>query len=1276
VTPRRAPPRDAAAEILKPYVPRIAIDWLREAPAQRHRKLEGSLAFVDVSGFTQLTERLSRKGKVGAEEVNQALDSCFTEFLSVAYGYGAGVIKWGGDAVLLLFTGDGHEARACRAAFEMQRTMRTAGRIRTSSGNVVLRMSVGIHSGPLDFFFVGDLHRELVITGPGASATVEMEAVAEAGEVAISPVTASALDPRCIGAAKGPAFLLRRGPEVSTLDAKAVEDVSGLDLAQCIAVDVREHLLGGGGEPEHRPMAAAFIHFMGADELLEADGSEALADALEHCLGSVQRIARRHGVAFFDTDVYQSGGKIMLMAGAPRSAGDDEGRMLHALREIVDAGGPLALRAGVNSGRIFVGDFGPPYRRTYTVTGDAVNLAARLMSRAEPGQIVATDDVLQRSRSAFEATPLEPFQAKGKAEPVHAFAVGRPTGARVGRDVTAPLVGRERELASLLDALASARDRAGRVVEVVAEPGMGKSRLLQELVAQAGDVRTHSVQCDEYEATTPYFAFRGFVRGLLGLADELDAGEERRRLRAGVQKAAPELLPWLPLVAAVAGVGVPETAEAQAIDERFRKERIERATVELLVALLQEPTLLIFEDAHWMDDASADLLRLLASKVLERPWLVVATRRDQATGFTAPDEAAPTVLALEPLAAEHAAALVNAATDDAPLPPHEIAALAARAGGNPLFLGELLAAARRSGSVDELPDSVEKLLLAQIDRLSPADRGVLRCAAVIGASFSPDLLAAALDEKRLDPDVWSRLGDLVVLGDGQLRFRHALVRDAAYEGLPYRRRRELHARVGETIERAAGTRPEQQAELLSLHFFNANRFEQAWRYSRLAGERARDIYANVEAASFFERALESAKRSGAHRDGEIATVSEALGDVRVRLGEFVEAGRAFRASRRGREADPVEEARMLLKEALIPWRLGRYPQAMRWINRGLRTLEGVPGTAASAERARLHAWCGVVRQKQGRPREAIEWCERAIEEAERCGARDALAHAYYILDWSYVALGRTEEAVHSPRALEIYEELGNLERQAIVLNNMGVWAYFRAEWDEAVSLYERARDAWERCGDSWAASFATTNIGEILSDQGRLDEAEQLFLEALRIARASGAASGVADVSCFLGRLHARAGRFEEAHSLLSAARRDYEESGEPSELLTCDAHIAECLSLQGDGREALALAEATLRRAERLEARFALVPTLQRIRGWALAQLGRTAEAFSVLESSLDEARADGSDYEVALVLDGMIVVGELIGRDVDALGDERRSIVDRLGIVSIPRLPLPGAT
>jgi class 3 adenylate cyclase/tetratricopeptide (TPR) repeat protein len=1253
--------------LLVPYVPRLAVEWLRDHPDALHRRVRGSLAFVDISGFTNLTERLSRKGKVGAEEMNQILNACFTEFLSTAYDFGAGVIKWGGDAVLLLFEGPRHELQACRAAFEMQKVMRRVGRIVVGSGSVRLRMSIGIHSDVFDFFLVGDHHRELVVTGPAASRTVAMESVAEAGEVALSAATAAVVDPADLGTRKGEAVLLRRGPKIAPERSAPVQDVSGLDIGQCLPPAIRDHLLRGGGEPEHRPMTAGFIHFMGVDELLARAGPHAVADALETTISTVERIAFDHGVTFFDTDIYQSGGKIMLMAGAPSSTGADEERMLRAMRAVMDADLPLELRIGVNRGRIFVGDFGPQYRRTYTVTGDAVNLAARLMAKAEPGEILATDDVLSRSRTAFQTVPLEPFQAKGKSEPVHAFLVDG-VQAREDRTSETPLVGREHELGVLLEAYASAADHSGRLVEVVAGPGLGKSRLIEELRRRSGPVHVLSAQCDEYEVSTPYYPFRSILRSVLEL-DDL-AGDEAEALHTRVKLAAPHLLPLLPLIGVPLGVELADTDETRLLEDEFRKARLEEATRELMGTVLLQPTLLAFEDVHWMDESSADLLRALIEGLELRPWLVLVSRRDQDSAFTALQAPHTITLPLEPLGSEQAAELVHATTEDAPLPPHAVAALAERAGGNPLFLTELLAAAR-TGKLEELPDSVESLMLSEIDRLPPEDRQVLRCAAVVGAVFSEELVVASLDEPP-DPGVWRRLAAyLDEQPDGQLRFRHALVRDAAYEGLPYRRRRELHERVGQTIEQRA-TSPDEEAELLSLHFFHAQDLPRTWRYSRIAAERAESIYANVEAETFFERALAVGRRLADVSTQRLAATAESLGDVRERTGDFRGAELAYREARRLVGDDPVDQARLFLKHAWIPERLGQYSQAIRWINRGLRLLDGAPGPEAQAQRARLLALHASMRNYQGRFAEAIDSCRRAVEEAEAAGELSALAHAYVGLDWAYRALGLGARATYSQLALEIYERLGDLSRQAGLYNNLGAWAYFEGKWSEALELYERAREIRTQLGNPVLAARSTYNIAEILTDQGNLEQAEMLLTSVLRIWRAAGWRAGISMATRQLAKVAVRSGRPDAALEMLEDARRAFREIGAQSDVNETEAWMGECHLMKGQGRTALELVDETLRRAERgggLE-----LPALKRVRAYALAQLGSWSEAREALQDCLQTAQAKQLAYEQAMGLEGLARLGRMLGDEpFEELVREQDTIFERLGIVSVLCVPLP---
>ncbi|MEP7056077.1 MAG: adenylate/guanylate cyclase domain-containing protein, partial [Actinomycetota bacterium] len=325
-----------ASERLTPFVSWFVLDWLRDAPDERHRVADGSLVFVDISGFTRLTERLAAKGKIGAEEMSGLLDVTFAALLSVAYDYGAWLVKWGGDAVLLLFEGEDHAGRACTASHEMRTTMRSVGRLRTSVGAVALRMSIGVHSGAFDFFLVGSLHHELVITGPAASTTVEMETVAQAGDIVISPATAAALPPRSVGAAKGSGYLLARSPRTPGRPNKSMPGEVIVDVGSCLPDITRSHLLAGGSDGEHRIVAIAFVEYSGVGEVLAKAGAEAAADAIEHVIRGCQEAAQRHHVTFWETDVGVDGGKVMLVSGAPGSAGNDEDRILAVVRAVID----------------------------------------------------------------------------------------------------------------------------------------------------------------------------------------------------------------------------------------------------------------------------------------------------------------------------------------------------------------------------------------------------------------------------------------------------------------------------------------------------------------------------------------------------------------------------------------------------------------------------------------------------------------------------------------------------------------------------------------------------------------------------------------------------------------------------------------------------------------------------------------------------------------------------------------------------------------------------
>ena len=216
-----------------------------------------------------------------------------------------------------------------------------------------------------------------------------------------------------------------------------------------------------GAPSEHRAVTTGFIKFSNTDHLLASEGPDTLAARLRNLAAVVAAAERDLGVHWLASDVYPDGGKVILTAGAPVSLGDDEERMLRAARFVLENVRDLDLRAGVNSGSVFVGNLGSPTRRTFTVMGDAVNLAARLMQQAGSGQLVAARSVLERSRTRFQEDVLEPFFVKGKKIPIHAAVVGPARELRVAAN-TLPLVGRDRELDVLFAGVAAARAGSGR----------------------------------------------------------------------------------------------------------------------------------------------------------------------------------------------------------------------------------------------------------------------------------------------------------------------------------------------------------------------------------------------------------------------------------------------------------------------------------------------------------------------------------------------------------------------------------------------------------------------------------------------------------------------------------------------------------------------------------------------------------------------------------------------------------------------------------------------
>ncbi|KGN31309.1 hypothetical protein N802_04265 [Knoellia sinensis KCTC 19936] len=1271
-------------------------------PEERHREVGGTVVLADISGFTALTERLARLGTVGAEQMSDTLDYTFGELLTVAASDRADLLKWGGDAVALLFDGEEHVARAARSAHRMRAALRGLVRRRALPVRVDLRMSIGVHTGTFDMFLVGDptSHRELLIAGPAASELVRMEALADAGQIALSADTAALapaawrgpLVPHQMGP---PGRLLKSSPALAVVPTNADRphrQPPDTDVSPLVPPAIRAHLTavhrdagaatavgapgetgesgesgetGAAGTSEHRPVAVAFVAFSGVDEIVREHGGPAATEALDAMVRNVQSACLAHDVTFFESDLGQDGGKIMLTAGAPRSTGDESERLLRTARDIIDRAGVLPLRIGVNRGPVFAGGFGPPFRRTYSIKGDAVNLAARLMARAGPGEVLATDEVLSRSRTHVLTEALGPFAVKGKAAHVHASRVlGLAEGRAVARPEV-PFTGRVRELALLRDTVDRLHERAGSVVDVTGAPGIGKSRLVAEL-APPEDLVVLFTPCSDYDSSTSWFPFRTLLRDLLGIRPEDSGAQILHRLTLRVQDSAPRLVPWLPLLAPVLGVEVPPTPQTRDLAPKFRRNRLEEVAIELLGAALPTGTVFVLEDAHLIDEASASLLQRLLAETMDRPWCVILTRRDTllvgATGFV-PAAGHIVELSLGPLSAEDSVDLIEAAAGDAHLGMRAIEAMAARAAGNPLFLTSLAGVAQLEGESGSLPESVEDVYLRELDRLTPRARTMLRYAAVLGVRFHPNLLEGLVPQA--GAGALAELEEFIEKQpDGAMQFRHTLVRDVAYDGLPFRLRRQMHARVARLLETDHGASATSAA--LSRHFHAAGMHEQTWTHSLVAGEEATNSYAHGEAAVYFGRALEAAGHLPALDHETRSTAYIRLAEERDLAGQSVGAITAFRAARALLTDDPVGQARLLEREARVTLRLGRHPQALRTLTRALHTVGAYPGPEADAVRAEVTTRYGFCRHLQGRPDDAIRWTTTGAAWAESSGDVAVLARAYNALHLAYGASARDEDRPYGRLALEAYEGLGDLSGQAHCANNLAIDDYHAGRWSEAIAMFERAATMFHRVGDEANEGNVTYNVGDVLVARGEFEESLPVLRRALRLARGVDDEELVALALREGARAHAALGNEEQAWELFGDARARFVDLHLPIETALLDAAQAEALVAMGAVEDGLRLVQEALDHALARKVTDVL-PRLHRVHAFALLAAGRATDAMDEVQRGLAAVTSVQGTYDEALLRLVQAEAMAAVVAEAERSRAEAWATLDRLGVVRL---------
>jgi class 3 adenylate cyclase/tetratricopeptide (TPR) repeat protein len=1087
----------------------------------------------------------------------------------------------------------------------------------------------------------------------------------------------------------------------SSLDPTS-DAVTGLDpfLPRELLAKLEAARAGRAMEGERRIVTMLFCDVKGSTAMAETldpeDWAEIMNGAFERLIAPIYR--------YEGTLARLMGDAIFAFFGAPIAHEDDPQRAVWAGLDIIsgiatykdqvraERGLELDVRVGINTGPVMVGQVGSDLRLEYTAMGDAVNVAARMEQTAAPGTVQVTAETHRLVEPLFEFEARGGIEVKGKAEPVAAYKVmGRRAEPGPIRGMRgSPLVGRDREIEQLRGAIEEAQSGRGRIVSLIGEAGLGKSRLVAETRAEwtrrqpddprHGDLEIHRIwetwQCVSYDATRPYSQYRRMVAQIARIEDTDAPDVVRTKLAATIELGAAEWLEphmrvWRPLF------GVTEPEEEPLEGEAFREAIMDLVPASTRAFGADPPRLLVFEDLHWCDEASMDVLIETAKLVDDLPCLFLFAYR--------PDREAPswrlkqwleteyphrsTELALAPLSDDESGHLIDALIPDEN--PAVRAQILERTDGNPLFVEEVVAAVLEHDEI-AIPNSLQALFTARLDALDETSKHTLQLASVIGRSFTEPVLLAVSPTTDLSASLRTleRLGLIVETArtpEREFAFRHSLTQDATYDTILLRRRRELHQHVGEVFEELYANRIDEFAPLLARHFQEAGDDERTLRYATAAADAATRLYANAEAVTHATTAIEAAKRLGRTEEA-LTHLYPNRGRALELSGRFEEAVATYEEMEKLAESSGAPSSALAASVALTTLYATPTPIFDAVVGRELseRTIELARELGdRSAESKALWNLMILDVYSGGDPAEAVDVGERSLAIARELGAREQIAFTLNDLWRPYAATGdlRTSRACLE-EARPMWREMGNLPMLCENLSSTSALLGLAGENDEALAMCDEAYAIAADIGNPWGQSYSLLNAYHIDLDRGDIGRAMAKMHECIELAEVAGFIPPQAITRGDLGALYANLGDLERGMAL---ADEGLEIAGEWSQLavpivmgskaeiqvlagrledaedtiarsgvhrLPGPIHIAgaarfdllraRLASLRGEHDKTVEIADTVIERFRRLEVRPFLPATLL-LKGRALRANGSGAEAEAALLQARSEAEALG---------------------------------------------------
>jgi predicted ATPase len=718
----------------------------------------------------------------------------------------------------------------------------------------------------------------------------------------------------------------------------------------------------------------------------------------------------------------------------------------------------IQLRIGLNTGLVVVGRIGDDLRMDYTAVGDATNLAARLQALAEPGGILVAETTHRLIEGYVRSEALGLMAIKGLEKPVAVFRITGRRRARRRFDVMTergltPLAGRDRELQLLRDCLVRVKGGRGQTVAIVGEAGVGKSRLLHEFhrSLEGEKITWLEGHCTAYGQAAPYLPVLEVVRTTFGVEEGDNQLQIEEKLRQGVRQLDGALEWVLPFLGELLTSRVDPTLRHLEPKEK-RKKTFEAFRALTAAGVHRRPLIIIQEDLHWIDNTSQDYLAFLVDSLTAIPALLVTTHRP---GYSIrwADKTYHRQITLNLLGEREVETMVTSLLGTEALPAELLRIVHEKAEGNPLFVEEITSSLQERGvlvptsggvtwarsAAVEFPATVQDIIRARLDRLEDRVKRTAQTAAVIGREFGLGLLARISEVSAEVQGCLETLTHVELIHEKRFFpemeyvFKHAVIQDVAYQSLLLQRRKDLHTAIGAAIEQLYGDRLDEQASILAHHYARSHQPDRAVEYALLAGDRANKLYANAEAATYYEEALRilgdlpsSPRRDELRVDATVKLASVAI--TRQHFARDLTNLEAAHAVVR-RLDDRRRTAQVLYWIARTHYVQGHLNDAIQFAERSLAALgDTLPDDDVVVWPINL---MGRIYTVVGDYVKATAMLQRCVPLFERLGNLNELATASGILGVALAATGEFPEAFKfSDQGLRIAQEIQNLPAEA------------------------------------------------------------------------------------------------------------------------------------------------------------------------------------------------------------------------------------------------------